>query len=146
MSLGKIFLIAGLVLSLLMATAIGGATYWWSKNKDQVFAQFTEARQEWEAFGRSTDTEGCLAASLQNHDTCVALPCHLKNNLFLFACLRESTPTPGFCDGVPAKAEFVETVTWRVSECSETDREGSYCHELFGTLQKFCAVGSSERS
>ncbi len=143
---GKIIIVVGLGFSLLMAVGIGGGVYWWSKNKDQILGQFedhvrgqfTEKRKEWVAFGRSTDNEGCFAESLRQHDTCGTFPCHLKNNLFLFQCLEASIPTPGFCDDVPPKAEFMKTVTWRVSECFEVEREGSYCNELFGTLQKFC--------
>ncbi len=139
MPIGRILLITGLVLSLSMALVIGGGVYWWSENKDRVLGQFVEERDEGVAFGKSTDNEGCFAESLHRHDTCGTFPCHLKNNLFLFGCLKESNPTPGFCDDVPAKKEFMKTVTWRVSQCSETDREGSYCHELFGTVQKFCS-------
>ncbi len=138
-SLGKILVTAGLVLSLLAALAIGGGVYWWSENKDQILGQLMDERKEWGAFGRSTDHDGCFAESLQRHDTCrTSFPCHLKSNFFLFGCLTESMPTPGFCDDVPAKTEFMKTVTWRVSRCSEIGREGSSCHELFGTLQKFC--------
>lgn len=140
MSFGKILVIVGLVLSLGMALLIGGGAYWWSNNKDQVLGQFQEEKNAGIAFGESTDNEGCLAESLRRQDSCRTMPCHLKNNLFLFGCLKESVPTPGFCEDVPAKTEFMETVTWRVSECSELGREGSYCNELFGTLQRFCGA------
>jgi hypothetical protein len=149
MPIGKIVLTTGLVFLLLAALIIGGGGYWWSKNKNEVLGQFmaarkeflgqlTEERREWIAFGRSTDNRGCFAQSLQHHDRCGSFPCHLKNNLFLLQCLKESVPTPGFCDEVPAKTEFMKTVAWRAGSCSETNREGSYCHELFGTLQEFC--------
>lgn len=147
MPIGKIIIVAGCVSSLLMALVVVGGVYWWSKNKDQVLvqldqisAQLAEDRREWAAFGRSTDNEGCLAVSLRRHDLCGTLVCQLENNLFLLECLTESTPTPGFCDDVPAKAEFMRTVTWRVSSCSDAGREDSYCHELFGTLQRFCGA------
>ena len=140
MSIGKAILISGLLFSLLMALVVGGGVYWWSEHKDQVLGQLMEGKREWVAFGKSTDNEGCFAESLQRHDTCGTFPCHLKNDLFLFGCLRESVPTAGFCDDVPATREFMKTVAWRVSKCSETGREGSYCHELFGTLQKFCTA------
>ena len=125
-----------------MALVIGRGVYWWSENKDQVLGHFMEAKREGITFGRSTDNEGCLAESLQRHDTCGIFPCHFRNNLFLLGCLTESIATRRFCDDVPAKTEFAKTVTWRVSKCSETGREGSYCHELFGTLQRFCGPRS----
>jgi hypothetical protein len=142
MPVGKILLIAGLVLSLLMALVIGRGVYWWSENKDQVLGHFMEGGREGIDFGKSTDNEGCLAESLHRHDTCGTFPCHLRNNLFLFGCLEESIATPGFCHDVPAKTEFAKTVTWRVSKCFETGREGSYCPQLFGTLQRFCGTRS----
>ena len=139
MSIGKIIVIVGLVLSLGLALVIGGGAYWWSNNKDEVLGQFLEEKNAGASFGKSTDNEGCFAESLQRHDTCRAMPCHLQNNLFLFGCLKESVPTSGFCDDVPAKAKFMETVTWRVSNCAEAGREeSSYCNQLFGTMQRFC--------
>ena len=146
MSIGKIILISGVVLSLLVALVIGGGVYWWSKNKEQVLGRFMEERKEWAAFGKSTDNDGCFAESLQRHDSCATLPCHIENSLFLLECLNESTPTPAFCDDVPAKTEFVKTVTWRLSRCSEIEREGNYCSQLFGVLQRFCGPLDREPS
>jgi hypothetical protein len=138
MSIGKIILIIGLVLSCLVAVVIGAGVYWWSENKDQVLGQLMEEKEEWVAFGNSTDNDGCFAESLRRHDSCGTFPCHLENDLFLAQCLQESLPTPGFCDDVPAKTEFLKTVTWRVARCSEMERDGSYCNQLVGVLQKFC--------
>ena len=40
---------------------------------------------------------------------------------------------PGFCDDVPPKTEFMKTVTWRVSKCSEIDRQQGVPKSACGT-------------
>jgi len=55
------------------------------------------------------------------------------------SCLQVSRPTPNFCDSVPSRLEFTESVRWQMDECK---RHGlapeRQCGQLFQQVQQYC--------
>ncbi len=63
----------------------------------------------------------------------------IKVNVFMRACLESSKPTPGFCDGVPGRTEFMKSIAWQQQQCAvhklSVERQ---CGQLFQQVQQFC--------
>jgi hypothetical protein len=63
----------------------------------------------------------------------------IKNMLFMRACLDASRPTPGFCDEVPRRLEFVRSAEWELQQCKRYGLSPEkQCQQLFQQVQQFC--------
>ena len=98
-----------------------------------------EIKVESAAFAKDHTQQECLDEAIRRYDNCADFACHLRNNIFLLEVLRSAQPTPGFCDEVPGRTDIWNSAMWRVQKCQEIGRPDQFCHELFGTIQKFCS-------
>ncbi len=131
-------IVLGVVLVLGVLVFVGG--YFWLKTQGPKLREKGEAAMaEGAEFGAATDNEGCLEESLVRFDLCGSgFTCHVMNNVFVQACLEESAPVAGFCDGVPASDSITGSVAWRLEQCEERGLGGNFCGNFFGQIQEFC--------
>jgi len=64
-----------------------------------VVAQTREAMDAAHAFAASSDNNGCVTEARTRYKAENEVTAALKESMFLTVCLKESKPSPGFCDG-----------------------------------------------
>ena len=126
-------------LFLLAVIVIGGVAYWFSQNKDKLIQSAQRIEKESKEFGVKNNNEGCLNEALARHKRDKSLKGQISTQLFFGFCLHESEPTPGFCEGVPPKAEIMKSVNWTLKKCSDSGLQNDQgCQRLFGAVQEYC--------
>jgi hypothetical protein len=97
-------------------------------------------KKEGQDFGKGTDNQGCLDASVARNRKAQGITEMMKSSIFLRSCLEASRPTPEFCDGVPGVFEITKTVQWRKEQCQKYDMspDDPGCTQLFQQVQQFC--------
>jgi hypothetical protein len=131
--------------ALLAAGGFVAASYWWQAQGPRIRAEGQAVIAEAGQFGASTDNDGCLQEALGRYDACDdGFACNVKNNIFFAHCLQASSHVAGFCDGLPTDDSIMDSATWRVAQCERYEREGSYCGNFFGEMQKYCESRSWE--
>ena len=96
---------------------------------------FDEGRE----YGRRTDNEGCVNEAVSRHANASGIGDMIGNGIFMRACLDASRPTPGFCDDVPNRFEFMKSARWQLDECKRYGLSTeSQCGQLFQQVQQFC--------
>jgi hypothetical protein len=96
-------------------------------------------------YGGRTDNEGCLTESITRHKQSQGFGDLIKTNVFLSSCLDTSRATPGFCEGVPKRTEFINSAKWQVGQCSKYGLSTeNQCGQLFAAVQKYCEERHSE--
>jgi hypothetical protein len=135
----KVLLIIAIVVVLLVVGVVGAGIFWWSRNKDAVVGRLKEVATEGKDFGSHSDNKGCVDETMTRYKREPGFTSGISNGIFLRTCLDASKPTPGFCDGVPGKTEFIKTGKWRVEQCMNQDLENDqYCQQLFQQVQDYC--------
>jgi hypothetical protein len=135
----KVIVIVGVCLLLLVAVGAGAGYYWWTNHKDELLQSGKRAMDEGRELGAHTDNQGCLTEAVARAKRERGFSAAIGHNLFLRACLEASRPTPGFCDAVPARTEFMKSGAWVVQQCREVGMNGdNYCNQLFQQVQQFC--------
>src|SRR5262249_48855723 len=126
-------------LFLLAIIAVGGIVYWVYQNKDSWIRSAEQIGKESKDFGAKTDNEGCLNEALSRHKRDKSITGQISTTIFLGVCLQESRPSPGFCDGVPEKTEFMKSGAWTVKKCSDAGLQNDQgCQQLFKAVQEYC--------
>ena len=93
-------------------------------------------------YGRRSDNEGCLNEAVARQARAGGFADLIKNNVFMRACLEASRPTPGFCDGVPGRTEFIKSAGWQQQQCQRYGLPPEkQCTQLFQQVQQFCERG-----
>ncbi len=134
-------IIGGLIL--LAIIAIGGVVYWVSQNKDRLIQTAERLPKEAKEFGSKTNNVGCLNEALSRHKRDKSITGQISTNVFLGICLKESDPSPGFCDGVPAKGEIPN---WAVKKCSDAGLQNDQgCQNLFNAVKEYCRRGAQRQ-
>lgn len=129
-------------LFLLAVIAVGGIIYWvyqnkgeWIKSAEQIGQVIDQAKE----FGAKANNEGCLKEALSRHKGDNSFTGQIAIQGFLTACLQASAPSPGFCDGVPAKSEIMKSASWRLKKCSDAGLQGDRgCQQIFDVVQAHC--------
>jgi hypothetical protein len=144
-SRGRIFAIVVGVFLLFGMLAIGAGYAWWQTQGPELLAEGQAETAAGTEFGDSTDDQGCLAEVLERFDRCGGgFSCNIRTNLFFGACLEASSRSDGFCDGVPSKDSFMESVGWGTALCEQYGRSGSYCGSFFQRFQEHCHPQEAE--
>ena len=126
-------------LFLLAIIAIGGIVYWVSQNKDRLVHSFEQLGKEAKEFGAKTNNEGCLKEALSRHKRDKSITGRISTSAFLTVCLKESAPSPGFCDGAPANGEIMKSANWRLKKCAEAGlQDDQGCQQIFSAVQTHC--------
>jgi hypothetical protein len=142
--LKALLIVAGVIVLLIVGVVIAGV-YWWSQNKDALLSRAKEVVTEGKDFGRHSDNQGCVDESISRYKKEPGLTSAVSNNIFMQICLESSRPTPGFCDNVPKRLEFMKTAEWRVTQCRRVElSKDDYCQQLFTPVQHFCERKASK--
>ena len=135
----KVLLILGVLLVVLV---IGGAVAVYFLARTYGPGLLEAGKQtygEGVEYGRRTDNEGCLNETVARQARAEGLTDLIKNNVFMRACLEASRPTPGFCDGVPGRIEFIKSAGWQQQQCQRYGLSPEQqCTQLFQQVQQFC--------
>lgn len=134
----KGLLIPGVVIVLVVLVVIGVAAYWISTRGGEWLEKGKQSVAEGQSFGKGTDNQGCLTEALSRHRKETSMSNAIATQVFISSCLPSSRETPGFCEGVPGKMEFMKTGQWQVEQCRREGLRDSYCPQLFGAVQNFC--------
>ncbi len=105
----------------------------------ELIGENKQAMTEGQEYGRRTDDVGCLNEAVARQARVTGFRDMLKNNFFTRSCLEVARPTPGFCEGVPRRLEFMKSVGWQAQQCK---RYGlgpeTQCSQFFQQIQQFC--------
>jgi hypothetical protein len=135
----KVILIIGVCIAVLGAAGIGAGMYWWSQHKDELMQGGKRALDEGRAFGAQTNNEGCVTEAVARTKRESGFGAAISHNLFLRECLEASKPSPGFCEAVPGRTEFMKSVQWQQQQCKAAGLAAdTYCIQLFTQVQQFC--------
>ncbi|HVF56736.1 MAG TPA: hypothetical protein VM934_11330 [Pyrinomonadaceae bacterium] len=141
----KVLLIIGVVLLLGAIAVVGLGVYAWKKYGTGLVESGKQSYEEGRTYGARTDNEGCLTESISRHKTSHGFGDLIRTNVFLNSCLVASRPTPGFCDGVPKRTEFIKSAQWQASQCSKYGLSNeNQCGQLFAQVQQYCDLPRAE--
>jgi len=135
----KALLIVAIVVVLVVVGVVGAGVFWWMRNKDALLGRAKEIVTEAKDFGSHTDNQGCLNEGLSRYKKDPGFRSAISSSIFMKTCLEASKSTPGFCDGVPRRTEFMKSAEWRVEQCRHNDLQNDqYCQQLWQPVQDFC--------
>jgi hypothetical protein len=135
----KVLLIVAIVVVLLVVGVVGAGVFWWMRNKDAVVGRLKEVSTEGKDFGSHSDNKGCVDETMSRYKREPGFTNAISDSIFMRTCLDASKPTPGFCDSVPGRTEFIKSGKWRIEQCSNVDLPNDqYCQQLFQPVQDFC--------
>jgi hypothetical protein len=127
------------VLTILGIAVIGGIVWWFSANKDRLIAEGKSANEEAATFAASHDQSACVDEGLRKVMPCDGIMCEATTKVFTEHCITQATPTPGFCDGVPAMGEIMNTSRWVVAECQRRGKPNNQrCQRLVQAVPEAC--------
>ena len=135
-----LLIVGGLVVVMILAVVVVGyfvVTRYGPGLVEAGKQTFTEGAE----FGQRTDNEGCLNEAAARHKRVEGLTDGIKNGIFIRACLEASRPTPGFCDAVPGRTEFMKSIAWQAQQCQRFGlKQEQQCGQLFQQVQQFCEM------
>jgi len=135
----KALLIVAIVVVLLIIGVVGAGVFWWMKNKDALMSRAKEVVTEGRDFGGHSDNHGCVDETVSRYKKDPGFGSAISNSIFLRTCLEASRPTPGFCEDVPRKTEFMKSAQWRIGQCRRVSlSEDKYCQQMFQPVQDYC--------
>ena len=135
--------VKGLIISLILlviviAAGVAAGIYWLSTHSGEFFEKSKQSMVDGERFGKTSDNQGCLAESIARYKQNTGFSGALSTQLFLQGCLQASKESPGFCDAVPKRTEFIKSAQWQQEQCARNNLKDTYCPQLFGQVQTFC--------
>ncbi|MCZ6695769.1 MAG: hypothetical protein O7A63_04430 [Acidobacteria bacterium] len=132
---GRIVIVILVVLTVVLA---GAGWYFWSKHLDPLLQGVRAQRAHGLEFGQSADARECLMKAFEIYAEEPGIKRGMICRIFLDSCLSMSSPSAGFCGGVPATNEVVASAKWRVSVCGREGHGDESCHMLLDPLQEYC--------
>ena len=101
----------------------------------ELAATVEKAQREGEAYGAGKAPADCIDEALRRADH--GFTGAVRTRMFTHACLKASTPPPGWCDQVPSG--IVATAKWATTECRKRDRAGDQaCTGVFTEASDYC--------
>lgn len=138
----KGLIITGVVLVIVIAIGIAAGVYWLSTHGGEFMEKTKQAMLDGRNFGKTTDNQGCVTETLSRYKQNPGFGAAFSTQLFLQGCLQASKETPGFCDNVPKRMEFMKSGQWQVQQCAQNNlQRDTFCPQIFGQIQTFCEMG-----
>lgn len=135
----KVLLIIGGLLVVLIIMSVVAGVYFGKKYLPQLVETGKQTVAEGQEYGRRTDNEGCVNEAVARHSRNEGITDMIKNGIFLRVCLESSRPTPGFCNDVPRRFEFMKSAQWQLQQCKHYGLPPEkQCGQLFQQVQQFC--------
>ena len=137
----KGLIISGVVLVVVIAICIGAGVYWLRTYGGEFLEKTKQSMADGRKFGKTTDNQGCVTETISRYKQSPGMSAALSTQLFLQGCLQVSSETPGFCDNVPKRMEFVKSAQWQTQQCTQNNLlRDTYCPQIFGQVQTYCEV------
>ena len=138
----KVLLIVGGILVVLVVGVVVASVIVVRRYGPELVKSVEQMGNEGKEYGRRTDNEGCVNEAVARHSRSDGIGDVIKNTIFLRTCLDASRPTPGFCDDVPRRLEFVKSAEWQLQQCKRYGLSPEkQCAQLFQQVQQFCEEG-----
>lgn len=134
----KILLVLAVCFILSIVAVVGGAVYWWTQHSQEYLDAGRKSYEEGAAFGRMTDSQGCVTEAISRHKANPGFKEAIANNIFFRSCLKNSRLTQGFCEAIPKRTEFIKSAQWQKERCAQAGLSDSYCPQLFAQVQLYC--------
>ncbi len=135
----KVVLIVGGLLLVLVVASLVGLFFVAKRYIPEIVEAGKQNTEEGRQYGLLTDNEGCVNEAASRHKHAEGFRDLLKEPFFMQSCLAASRPTPGFCDDVPSRFEFMKSAQWQLDECKRYGlAPESQCAQLFQQVQIFC--------
>jgi len=135
----KALLIIAIVIVLLVIGVVGAGAWWWMRNKDALMNRAKEVVAEGKDFGNKTDNQGCVDEGISRYKKEPGLTSAISTSIFMRTCLDASRRTPGFCESIPKKTEYIKAADWRLGQCRQHGLTGdNYCQNIFQAVQEYC--------
>ena len=135
----KVVLIVGGILVVLVVGVVVVGVIVVRKYGPELVEAGKQTVAEGQEYGRRTDNKGCLDEAVARHSRSDGIGDMIKNTIFLRTCLDASRPTPGFCDDVPRRFEFIKSAEWQLQQCKRYGLSPEkQCAQLFQQVQQFC--------
>lgn len=133
-----VLVVVGLLFVLAVASVLG-LVYMAKRYGPGLMEAGKHSIDEGREYGRRTDNEGCVNEAVARHKRVSGIGDMISNGIFFRGCLDASRPTPGFCDDVPSRLEFMKAARWQLDECKRYGlTPESQCGQLFQQVQQFC--------
>jgi hypothetical protein len=131
----------------LAACTVGGCLlfgYSWFQENLPAMREAGERGQSSAREFAATHTQAeCIDEGFVHHDACgtgMEIMCRAEARVFLTECLRQATPTPGICDGVPPRTEIMATANWAVAYCRDHGHaHDQQCGNFVAGITEYCA-------
>jgi hypothetical protein len=117
---------------------IAAVALWVNAHKAELIAKGKAAESEGMQFGKGVPEPRCVDEALSRYSKDMSLPGTIRSSIWLDGCLKSSTFTDGFCDGVPSDDEILRSVSWRTEECRKRGFVGGQCGNVLAAMQKYC--------
>jgi hypothetical protein len=140
----KGLIISLILLVVILAAGVAAGIYWLSAHSGEYLEKGKQSMVEGERFGKTTDNQGCLTEAIARHRQSPGFSGALSTQLFMQACLQASRTTPGFCEAIPKRTEFMKSGQWQLDQCARNNLHDTYCPQIFGQVQTFCERHFSE--
>ena len=101
----------------------------------ELNAAVQKAHREGEAYGTGKAPADCIDEALRRADR--SFTGQVRTRMFADACLKASTPPPGWCDQVPSGV--VATAKWAATECNKRNLAGDQaCTGVYQVVGVYC--------
>ena len=90
-------------------------------------------------FGKTVDQQGCITEGLKRGKKLGAfdVSAQIENESFVLGCLQTSSPTAGFCDGVPTGLKNI-VAGWDKKKCEKINVFAPVCEGILKQQIYFC--------
>jgi hypothetical protein len=136
----KTFLI---IAGALLGTTVIGGYFVIRKYVAPMVRESQSAATDGKAFALTSDNAGCVTETNSRFKGGNEVSQSMKGMMFLTACLKNSAPTPGFCDGVPSARDMTKSPPWQREQCAKLApaRADMRCPMFLGAVQAYCTRG-----
>ncbi len=134
----KIFWIILGVIVLLLGGLVGAGYWWWSSNQELIEQQVTQAAEKAHSVAANGDSTNCVNDLKRQVAECSSLTCQVGQRIFMMECLARAPVAEGFCEGVPASDEMMNSAQWSLQQCADTGEGINACVQAMNAVPEFC--------
>lgn len=126
------------ILALLLLGLFGAGYWWWTSNQEVIEQQVNQAAAKAQQVAASGDSNACVEDLKQQVQECNSLTCQVGQRVFMMECLNRAPLAEGFCDGVPASDQMIESAQWSLKQCADTGEAINACVQAMNAVPEFC--------
>lgn len=119
-------------------TVVGLGVYWWTHHSHEVFEAVENQYQEGHDTGKKSDEQACVDEAVARYKKNPGFTKGISAALFLRGCLDSSRPTPGFCEQVPRRTDFLRSARWQTEQAQKAGITDAFGKQMFQQIQDYC--------